>query len=488
MNCVKMMRGIVVGMMLALAMCVQAQDWLKLTGAKRFPESGRVYCVNDYGAFQGKVIASTAAIQKAIDVCSANGGGKVTFLPGVYHTGAIYLKSNVNFEIAEGVELRALMDVKYYPEILTRVAGIEMMWPCGVINVLDQENVAITGKGTLHAQGKVHWEHYWNLREAYTPMGLRWASDYDSKRVRTLEVANSRHVTISGITIKQAGFWTVHVMYCNNVTVDGVIIRNNIDGKGPSTDGVDIDSSSYVEVMNCDIDCNDDNYCVKAGRDADGLRVNRPSEYIWFHDNIARAGGGVLVIGSETSGWIRHVRAERMKAYGSGNVLHLKSAMTRGGGAEDITVVDCQADGVRNLLHVTLNWNPNYSYARLPDGMTEMPEHWKVMTQPVPDGKGIARFSNITLENCTAINVYGTAFDVEGLEVSPITDVTVRNVDVQAAVTGQLKHVSNWKLENIKITTPKGERLMVENDKKVTLKQVTYHAGGDNLIVRSDSK
>lgn len=458
---------------LVIVVASYAQAWLKDVGAKKFPPSALVFKVNDYNAFKNSFVASTAAIQKAVDECHAAGGGKVVFEPGIYHTGAIFLKSNVNFEIGEEVELRALMGLEYYPEIKTRVAGIEMLWPCGVINILDQENVAVTGKGVLHAQGKIHWERYWNLRQAYEPKGLRWASDYDCKRVRTLEVADSKHVTISGITVKQSGFWTVHVMYCTHVTVDGVTVLNNIDGKGPSTDGIDIDSSSYVEVMNCDTDCNDDNYCVKAGRDADGLRINIPAEYIYFHDNIARAGGGILVLGSETSGWIRHVKAERMKAYGSHHILHLKSALTRGGGIEHIEVDNCQGEGVRQVLNITLNWNPNYSYINLPQGGTEMPEHWKVMSQPVPREQGIARFRYVSLTNCKVTDVYRAAFEVTGMEEAYIEDFKLENLDISAARAGSLRFVNRWEMKNITIATPDGEPLRIENAKKLKQQNVT---------------
>lgn len=454
---------------------LKAQEWLSEVGAKSFPLGEKVYRVNDYGAKKGKFDNSSVAIQKAIDECSANGGGKVVFDPGVYHTGALFLKSNVNFEIGEGVELKALMGLEYYPEIKTRVAGIEMMWPCGVINILDQENVAITGKGTLHAQGKIHWERYWNLRADYTPKGLRWASDYDCKRVRTVEVSNCKNITIKDITVKQSGFWTVHVMYCKYVTVDGVKVWNNIDGKGPSTDGIDIDSSSYIEVMNCETDCNDDNYCVKAGRDADGLRVNIPSEYVYFHDCIAHGGGGALVLGSETSGWIRHVKAENMKCIGSGHILHIKSAFTRGGGVDDIDVVNCHGEKLKNFLQVTVNWNPTYSYATLPEGITEMPEHWKVMTQEVPKEQGIPNFSNVRVSNCSSVDTREDAFHVEGIEDSYITGFVVKDVKVSASRTGYLKYVKNWTLENVEITSKDGKELLVENNKKVKMKNVVVN-------------
>ena len=117
-------------------------------------------------------------------------------------------------------------------------------------------------------------------RKEYDAKGLRWIVDYDVKRVRTVLVQNSSDITVKGITFKNAGFWTIQLLYSHHLTVNGVIIKNNEDGSGPSTDGVDVDSSSWVLIENCDIDCNDDNFCLKAGRDWDGLRVNRPTEYV----------------------------------------------------------------------------------------------------------------------------------------------------------------------------------------------------------------
>src|SRR5207253_5640265 len=124
----------------------------------------------------------------------------------------------------------------------------------------------------------------------------------------------SADVSIENLSLKRSGFWTVQVAYSNHVTVAGIKITDN---KGPSTDGVDIDSSAYVLVQNCDIDNNDDDICLKAGRDFDGLRVARPTEYVVVRDNLIRRGGGVLAFGSETSGGIRHVVALNNRGIGT---------------------------------------------------------------------------------------------------------------------------------------------------------------------------
>lgn len=130
------------------------------------------------------------------------------------------------------------------------------------------------------------------------------------------------------IVVYQAGFWTTHILYSSNVTVEGLTIKNNIEGHGPSTDGIDIDSSDRILVRNCIIDCNDDTFCLKAGRDADGLRVNRPCEYVVIHDCVALAGAALFTCGSETSGGIRNIVAYNMKGK---NGISFKSSRRRGG-------------------------------------------------------------------------------------------------------------------------------------------------------------
>ena len=319
---------------------VQSQpykSWSDKVGAKSFPKKEKTYWVNSYGAVIDTVTLNTTAIQKAIDACSKNGGGIVAFKSGTYVLGSIFLKSNVHLRIDKNVTLLGSQNFSDYKEINTRIAGIEMEWPAALINVIDAQNAAVTGEGVVNGRGKFCWDKYWKMRkQEYEPKGLRWIVDYDAKRVRTILVQNSSDITLSKVTLKNAGFWTVQLLYSTRVTVDGLVIRNNEDGVGPSTDGIDIDSSSWVLVENCDIDCNDDDFCLKAGRDWDGLRVNRPTEYVVIRNSIARKGGGLLTLGSETSGSIRHVLATGLTALGTGNGFHIKSASTRGGVVSDI--------------------------------------------------------------------------------------------------------------------------------------------------------
>lgn len=429
--------------------------WVDDVGAHNTPGGTNVWNVTDWGAVADGVTLNTISIQKTIDACFETGGGIVTFEPGEYLTGSIYLKDGVHLIIPEGVTILGSQHIEDYPDIPTRVAGIEMVWPSALINVIGQKNVKISGKGAIDGQGKPFWDNYWEMRKRYETEGLRWIVDYDCKRPRTLLVSESEDVTVKDITLKRAGFWTIHLLYSSYCTVDGVIIRNNIGGHGPSTDGIDIDSSSHILVENCDIDCNDDNFCLKAGRDADGLRVNRQTEYIVIRNCISRAGGGLFTIGSETSGGIRYVLAHDLKAEGTTVGLRFKSAMNRGGTTSHIYLRDIEMKNVGTVIEATMNWNPAYSYSELPEKYegTELPDHWKKMLEKVePAEKGIPYFNDIHFTGITATNAK-RAFNVSGSERSSMENFYLKDINIDAEKGGSIKLAYNWEVENATIKT-----------------------------------
>jgi polygalacturonase len=441
--------------------------WVKEVGAKTMPKAKATFAAAKYGAVGDGKTLNTQAIQKAIDA-AAKKGGVVTLAPGQYLTGSLFLKKGVELHLDKGVTLLGSQDLKDYPDMKTRVAGIEMVWPAALLNILDQDNVAITGEGTVDGQGKVFWDSYWALRKDYDKKGLRWIVDYDAKRPRLLVMANSSNITIKGVTLQRSGFWTVHVLYSKNVTVDGITVRNNLGGHGPSTDGIDIDSSSYVLVQNSDIDCNDDNFCLKAGRDADGLRVNRPAEYIVIQNCVAGAGDGLFTCGSETSGGIRHVIARNLKAKGTKVGIRIKSALNRGGTVEDIRVDNIEMDGVGTAILLTMNWNPAYSYSTLPEGYTEatLPAHWKAMLTKVDPEKGLPHFRDVVISNVKVQNAK-IAISAEGQPNSLLEGMTLDNVTMTAATAGGLSYAKDWIIKNVNITAQDEEPIAVQNSSKI---------------------
>jgi len=392
------------------------------------------------------------------------GGGVVTFEDGAYITGSLFIKKGVTLNIGKNTVLCGSQDISDYPEIDTRIAGVELRWPAALINVLDQDKVALTGEGTIHARGKPFWDKYWTMRREYEKKGLRWIVDYDCKRPRTLLVTGSANVTIKGVTFKQAGFWTAQILYSKNVTVNGITILNNIDGSGPSTDGIDIDSSSWILVENSTIDCNDDDFCLKAGRDADGLRVNKPTEYVVIRNCTALRGAGLITCGSETSGGIRNVLAYNLTANGTTNCINFKSAITRGGTVENIYVHDITMNNVGTMLRATMDWNPSYSYSTLPKEYSydSIPHHWKVFLEQVPPEKGTPHFKNVHLWNFKG-TVRGSAVSISGMKESPVENYFLTDIDVETRTPGDIAFAKGWRFKNVSIKSALPGELIVRD-------------------------
>ena len=444
--------------------------WMKDVGAKSFPKTNKIYFANDYGAIGDAVVVCTEAIQKTIDQCAANGGGTVSFHPGIYVTGSIFIKSNVNFEVPRGTTLQGSQNIAEYKQIDTRVAGIEMKWPSALVNIIGQKNAAISGAGVINGKGKIFWDKYKDMRKEYEPKGLRWIVDYDCERPRGILISDCENVTVKDIVLYQPGFWSLHILYSNHITVDNIIISNNIEGRGPSTDGIDIDSSSKILVQNSNINCNDDNFCLKAGRDADGLRVNRPCEYVVIRDCIAGHGDGLFTCGSETSGSIRNIVAYNLKGIGTKYGLRFKSTIQRGGVIENIYLNNIEMTGVRDPFVVDLNWLPTYSTSILPKEYNpdSIPSHWKKLLLPVDPKVGTPKFRNIFFTNITSTKA-STCIKAEGIEAGTLDNFRFKNVHFQGNQAGIINWANDWSFEDFSIKADNNSELSLKNTKNIKL-------------------
>lgn len=418
-----------------------------------------VFCVNSYGAKADGITVDTRAIQAALDAAGRAGHAIVTFAPGVYLTGALFVKSGTDLHIAQGVTLRATQSLKDYPLEETRIAGIDMRWPAAVINVYEQQDVSITGHGVVDGNGKYWWNGYWALRKKDDRVGLRWAADYDDRRPRLIEFYRSRHVQLAGLRLIRSPFWTVHICYSEYVFVDGITIRNNLGGRGPSTDGVDIDSSDHVLVEHADISDNDDALCLKSGRGSDGLSVNRPDFDIVIRDCIVRAGAAAITFGSETSGGFRNIDIYDIQALNQvPSGILFKSARTRGGWADDIRIHNMQLTGVAVPIHITMNWNPSYSYAHIPSGLKNVPRYYSILATPVPPALGLPHFHNVSIWNITATGAK-RAFEVSAMPAAPLVGFNFRNVHITAQTAGSVANTRNWSLSHVAVDTADGSKV-----------------------------
>ena len=318
-----------------------------------FPQ--RDFRVTDYGA--GDANDSTEAIRKAIEACHAAGGGRVIVPPGLFLTGAINLKSNVNLYLSEGATLKFSTDpAKYLPVVFTRFEGTECMNFSPFIYAFEQENIAITGTGLL--DGSASNENWWrwarraaddadsparpdirrllDFGQRGTPVAERIFGQDHRLRPNFIQPYRCRNVLVEGITIRNSPMWEIHPVLSSNVTVRGVKISSH----GPNNDGCNPESSRDVLIEECMFDTGDDCIAIKSGRDNDGRRVATASENIVIRNCTMKDGHGGVVFGSEVSGNVRNVFVENchMDSPNLDRAFRFKSNAQRGGIVENIFI------------------------------------------------------------------------------------------------------------------------------------------------------
>ena len=326
----------------------------------KFPD--RDFDITRYGAKPDGATDCTEAFRSAIDACSAAGGGRVVVPAGRFLSGPIHLKSNVNLRVERDGTIAFLTDpARYLPVVFTRFEGVELMGYSPLIYAFEQQNVAITGDGTLDGQAsdKSWWpwkgskdsgwttgaprqnearERLLQMAEAGVPVAQRVFGDGSYMRPMFVQPYRCRNVLIEGVTIVNSPMWEIHPVLCTNVTVRGVKIAS----LGPNNDGCDPESCRNVLIENCTFNTGDDCIAIKSGRNADGRRINVPSENIIVRGCKMLDGHGGVTIGSEISGGVRYVFAEKceMNSPRLDRALRIKNNAARGGLLEHIYMRD----------------------------------------------------------------------------------------------------------------------------------------------------
>jgi unsaturated rhamnogalacturonyl hydrolase len=340
---------------LSVARAAVAEPWAEMATvlarvkAPAFP--ARDFSIVEHGARPGA--DSTAAIRAAIAACAQAGGGRVVVPPGDWLTGPLQLASKVNLHVSEGATLRFSTNPADYPNVFTRWEGVELMNYSPLIYAFEQEDIAITGKGTL--DGQATWENWWAWNNKQVPPAVKQKAARDKLmamgeagvpvaqrvfgaggflRPNFIQPYRCRNILIEDVTIIRSPMWEIHPVLSQNITVRGV----RIDSHGPNNDGFDPESSRDILVENCIFDTGDDCIAIKSGRNNDGRRLNVPSENIIIRNCAMKDGHGGVVLGSEVSGGVRNVWVEncRMDSPNLDRVLRFKSNAQRGGVLENI--------------------------------------------------------------------------------------------------------------------------------------------------------
>ena len=375
--------------------------------------------ITGYGAKGDGVTDCTEAFRRAIQECFNANGGRVIVPPGVYLTGAIHLKSNVNLHLEKGATIRFSTDPKkYLPVVFTRYECTEVMNYSPLVYAFEQENIAITGEGTLDGQGAA-W-HSWKSKADSTrlvrmgedgvPVAQRIFGEGHFLRPNFIQPMRCKNVLIEGVRVVNSPMWVLHPLYSTNVTVRDV----TVDTKGPNTDGCDPDSCSDVLITNCSFSDGDDCIAVKSGRDADGRRVNIPCQNLVIQNCRFAAGHGGVALGSETAGGLRWLFAENCQ-FDSPDLdmaMRFKTNPARGGYIENIYLRNCSVKTAKFGIHMT----QRYGSSGAMDG-SERP--------PIKD---------IDIRDCTFGTLTKAPIFIEGYDSKlKITDVTIANCVFESA-------------------------------------------------------
>jgi polygalacturonase len=399
--------------------------WARLPGilahiqAPEFPV--RDFPITEFGAVGNGAAEATAALKAAIEACHRAGGGRVIVPAGEFLTGPIHLLSNVNLYLSAGATLRFSTDpARYLPVVFTRWEGVELMNYSPLIYAFEQQNVAVTGPGTLDGQGDAtHWwpwkaktgpesqaparERLFRQAQEGVPPSQRIYGAGHFLRPPFVEMYRCANVLIEGVTIRNSPFWVIHPVLSSNVIVRGV----SVVSLGPNNDGCDPESSKDVLIEDTLFDTGDDCIAIKSGRNADGRRVAAPSERIVIRSCRMRAGHGGVTVGSEVTGGVRDVFAERniMSSPDLARGLRLKTNAARGGVVENVFMRDTEIGEVGTAIEIDMVYAP-------------------ADEDPTQQFNPVIR--NVRVERLK-VNKAALALSVVGIESSPVGGLVVRD-------------------------------------------------------------
>ena len=441
--------------------------------------------LTDFGGVGNGITLNTEAFAKAIDALSQKGGGRLVVPQGVWHTGPIVLKSNIELHLNAGAVILFAADESLYPIIETSFEGLDTRRLQSPIYAKGASNIAITGKGVIDGNGQYwrpvkkekvtakHWKNllatpgsvemkpgYWvpnkgyqkgesganmNIPNAQTPK--EWNAIKRFLRPVMISLVQCKNVMLKGVIFQNSPAWNLHPLMCENVIIDQVLVRN--PSYAQNGDALDLESCKNALIVNSRFDAGDDGICIKSGKDKDGRRRGIPCENVVVDGCTVFAGHGGFVVGSEMSGGVKNILVENCQFLGTDVGLRFKSTRGRGGIVENIfinkvSMTDIKTDAITfNMYYGGKSVAEMLEDGDNPDNTTKMP-----VTEETPI------FRNIDIKNIIC-NGAERAKEINGLPEMPINGINLQNITILAKQDAVFTNCQNIKKKNVNITIQK---------------------------------
>lgn len=459
----------------------------------------------DYGGIPDGVTLNTGAFAKAMDALAAKGGGTLHVSSGVWYTGPIVFKSNINLHLDKGALILFSSNKDLYPLVNTVFEGLDTRRCQSPISGRNLENIAITGSGSINGSGEAwrplkkskvidsKWKSvvqsggvlktkdYWfpsagalkgdSMSDMNVPTGnltdSQWLEIKDFLRPVMVSFIECKNVLLEGVLFENSPAWNIHPLMCENVIIDKVFVRN--PGYSQNGDGIDLESCVNSIIVNSLFDVGDDAICIKSGKDEDGRRRNRPTENVLIDNCKVFQGHGGFVVGSEMSGGVRNISVTNCQFLGTDVGLRFKSRRGRGGVVENIYIRDINMfDIVTDSFLFDLYYGGKSASESLEDG-DELPVD---NSTPVVD-ETTPIFRNIYVKNITSRNAR-RAMLFNGIPEMKISNINVENVTISATFGAEIAESEGIILKNIHIIPKQGPALDLKNVANVDISSFTY--------------